>query len=245
MDLSTVKSQVLIEAGKFRIGPRVLKLQQQTDGSAIKISKIKNVNGAIVPNLGTAPISLFDVESVVVFPLTIKATILFSEECFEDNGINEMLQKSISESFILAEIENKLVIETLIAGAGKRITTETKPDVREKPILDNFISAIKFIEDNKYHPDVILLNPKIAESLRQRDELKDKLIAYAIEVIIDTSVPENVVIILDSVNAGLLIERVSLEISDYSDPWQSKKGFLLRERIAPIVLNGNAVAVIE
>ncbi len=245
MDLTTVKAKVLLEAGKFRIGPRVLRLQQQTDGSAVKISKIKNVNGAIVPILGTAPISLFDVESVVVFPLTIKATILFSEECFEDNDLNEMLQKSIKESFILAEIENKIVIETLIVGAGKKITAETKQDVREKPILDDFISAIKFIEDNKYHPDAILINPQIAETLRQRDELKEKLLAYAIEVIINTSVPENIVIILDSANAGLIIERVSLEISDYSDPWQSKKGFLLRERVAPVVLNGNAVAVIE
>ena len=111
----------------------------------------------------------------------------------------------------------------------------------------NFIKPknIKFIEDNKYHPDAILINPQIAETLRQRDELKEKLLAYAIEVIINTSVPENIVIILDSANAGLIIERVSLEISDYSDPWQSKKGFLLRERVAPVVLNGNAVAVIE
>lgn len=245
MDLTTVKSEVLLEAGKFRIGPRVLRLQKQTEGSAVKISKIKNVNGAVVPTLGTAPISLFDVDTVVVFPLTIKATILFPEECFEDNGLNEMLQKSINESFVLAEIENKIVVETLIAGAGKKINSENKPDVREKPILDNFISAIKFIEENKYHPDAILINPKIAETLRQRDELKDKLIAYAIEVIIDTSIPENTVIVLDSANAGLLIERVPLEISEHSDPWQSKKGFLLRERVAPIVLNGNAVAVIQ
>ena len=245
MDITTVKSEVLIEANKYRIGLRVLRLQKHTEGSAVKITKIKNVNGAIVPILGTAPISLLDVESFVVFPLTIKLPILFSEENFEDNDLNEIFQKSLKDIFLLADIENQIVIDTLIAGAGKKITSETKPDVREKPILDNFISAIKFIEENKYHPDIILINPSIAESLRQRDELKEKLIAYAIEVIVNASVPANKVIILDSNHAGLLIERVPLEISEYVDSWQGKKGFILRERVAPVVTNGNAVAVIE
>lgn len=245
MNLTTVKSEILVESNKFRIGPRVLRYQKQTEGSAIKITKIRNVNGAIVPNLGTAPISLFDVESVVVFPLTLKAPILFSEENFEDNDLNEILQKSIKESFLLADVENKLVIETLIAGAGKKITAQTKPNVREKPILDNFISAIKYVEENKYQPNIILINPAIAEGLRQRDELKEKLVAYAIEVIIITAVPENTAIILDSNHAGLFIERVPLEITEFADSWQGKKGFLLRERIVPVVTDGNAVAVIE
>lgn len=245
MNLTTVKTEILVESNKYRIGPRVLRHQKQTEGSAIKITKIRNVNGAIVPNLGTAPISLFDVESVIAFPLTLKAPILFSEENFEDNDLNEILQKSLKESFLLADIENKLVIETLIAGASKKITAQTKPNVREKPILDNFISAIKYVEENKYQPNIILINPLIAEGLRQRDEFKEKLVAYAIEVIINTAVPENTAIILDSNHAGLFIERVPLEITEFADSWHGKKGFLLRERIVPVVTDGNAVAVIE
>ncbi|RLE39466.1 hypothetical protein DRJ17_00770 [Candidatus Woesearchaeota archaeon] len=245
MDLSSLKTQIIVEANKFRLGPRLLRLQTQTEGSATKITKIKNVNGAIVPSLGAAPVSLLELDSVIVFPLTIKLPILFAIEDFEDNALNDILQRSFKESFHFADIENRLVVETLIAGAGKTITAQAKPDVREVPIIDNFLEAIRFIEDNGYAPNKILVNPDIAESLRQREELKEKLIAYAIEVIINIAVPSQTVIILDSNHAGLLIERVSLEINDYIDPWQGKKGFLLRERVAPVVINGNAVAVIQ
>lgn len=245
MDLISLKTEIIIEANKLRLGPKLLTLQKQVEGSATKITKIKDVNGAVVPKLDTAPISLLNIESLVVFPLTLKLPILFSTENFEDNALHEILQKSIQEVFHFSRIENKLVIDTLIAGAGKIIVSETKPNVRESPILDNFISAIKFIEDNEYHPDKILINPKVAESLRQRDELKEKLISYAIEVIIESSVPEEIIIILDSNHAGLFIERIALEVNDYEDPWQGKKGFLLRERISPVVLNGNAIAIIK
>ena len=77
------------------------------------------------------------------------------------------------------------------------------------------------------------------------DELKEKLVAYAIEVIIESSVPEGKVIILDSNHSGLLIERISPEISDYADHWNQQKGFLVRSRVAPVVTDGNAVVVIS
>lgn len=245
MDLITVKNEIIVESNKYRLGPRVLKLQKLNEGSATKITKIRNVNGAIVPELGSAPISLLDMDSFFVFPLTLKMTILFPNEVFEDNDLAQIFQKSLLETYHFASIENKLVVEVLIAGAGKIIISESKPNVREIPILDNFISAIRFIEDNNYHPNVILINPSIAETLRQRDELKEKLVTYAIEVIIDNSIPKGMVIILDSNHAGLLVERKSPEVSDYVDHWNQQTGFLVRSRIAPIVTDGNAVVVIS
>lgn len=245
MDLDSLKTQIVAESNKFRLGPKLLQLQKQTGGSAVKISKIKNVNGAVVPQLGESPVSLLDIDSVVVFPLTLKLPILFSAENFEDNDLNGIFQKSLKETFHFSDIENRLVIDTLIAGAGKNITSENKPNVREVPILDNFIAAMKFIEGNGYAPKIILINPDIAESLRQRDELKEKLVAYATEVIINVAVPSGTMIILDNAHAGQFIERVSLEVNDFADHWNGKKGFLLRERVAPVVTNGDAIAVIK
>ena len=57
--------------------------------------------------------------------------------------------------------------------------------------------------------------------------------------------PEGVVIILDSKHSGLLIERVSPEVSEYVDNWNQQKGFLLRSRVAPVITDGNAVVVIS
>jgi len=245
MDISSLKTQIVVEANKFRLAPKLLQLQKQTEGSATKITKVKDVNGALVPTLGSAPISLLNIDSVIVFPLTIKLPVLFAVEDFEDNALNDVLQKSFKETFHLADIENRLVVDTLIAGAGKIITSQSKPNVRETPIIDNFLEAIRFIEDNGYAPSKILINPDIAESLRQREELKEKLIAYAIEVIVNIAVPSQTVIILDNVHAGLFVERIPLEINDFEYPWQGKKGFILRERVAPVVINGNAVAVIQ
>lgn len=245
MDLNTVKNEIIVESNKYRLGPRVLKLHKLSNGSATKITKIRNVNGAIVPDLGSAPISLLDIDSFFVFPLTLKLPILFPNEVFEDNDLAQVFQKSLSETFHFASIENKLVVDVLIAGAGKIINSESKPNVREIPILDNFISAIRFIEDNNYHPNKIIIHPSIAETLRQRDELKDKLVAYAIEVIVENSVPEGTVIILDSNHSGLLIERVSPEVSEYVDHWNQQKGFLVRSRVAPVITDGNAVVVIS
>ncbi len=245
MDISSLKTEIIVESNKYRIGQKLLRVQKQSEGSATKITKIKGINGAVVPALGSAPLSLLDVESVIVFPLTLKRAILFSAENFEDNALNEIFQKSLQETFHFAQIENKLVVDTLIAGAGKTIASQSKPNVREIPILDNFIEAIKFIEENRYHPDKILINPGIAESLRQRDELKEKLISYAIEVLVESSVPSGAVVVLDSQHAGIMIERIPLEIEDYADPWKGLRGFILRERVVPVVINGNAVAVIS
>lgn len=244
MDFSSFKTQIIMETNKFRLGSQLLKLQPLTDGSAIKITKIKGVNGAIVPALGSAPISLFDAESIIAFPLTLKLPILFSSENFEDNAMSHILQKSFKECFHFAGIENQLVIDTLLAGAGKAITAESHPKVREVPIFDNFLEAIKFIENNNYAPNKIVINPDIAESLRRRDELKEKLQTYAMEVIINTAVPSGTILILDNNHAGILLERVPIEVSEYVDHWKDQKGFMLRERVVPIVLNGNAIAKI-
>jgi hypothetical protein len=245
MDLNSLKTQIVVESNKFRLGPKLLQLQKQSEGAATKISKVKNVNGAVVPRLGESPVSLLDIDSVVVFPLTLKLPILFSIEKFEDNDLNDIFQKSLKETFHFADIENRLVVDTLIVGAGKTITSESKPNVREIPILDNFLAAMKFIEENGYSPKIILINPDIAESLRQRDELKEKLIAYATEVVINVAVPSGTVIILDNIHAGILIERISLEVNDHIDRWKGQRGFILRERVAPVVTNGNAIAVIK
>ena len=75
MTFDSLKTQIVVESNKFRLGPRLLQLQKQTEGSATKISKIKNVNGAVVPQLGESPVSLHDIDSVVVFPLTLKLVI--------------------------------------------------------------------------------------------------------------------------------------------------------------------------
>ncbi len=245
MDISSLKTQIITESNKFRLAPKLLQLQKVSEGAATKVTKIKNVNGAVVPTLGSAPISLFDADSVIVFFLTLKLPIMFSAEEFEDNALNEVLQKSFKQTFHLANTENRLVVDSLIAGAGKTITSQSKPDIRETPVLDNFLAAMKFIEENGYSPTTILVNAGIAESLRQREELKEKLVSYATEVIINVAVPDDTVIILDSNHAGLFLERVPLEINDFADHWNGKKGFILRERVAPVITDGNAVAVIK
>ena len=71
MDLNTVKNEIIVESNKYRLGPRVLKLHKLSNGSATKITKIRNVNGAIIPDLGSAPISLLDMDSFFVFPLIL------------------------------------------------------------------------------------------------------------------------------------------------------------------------------
>jgi hypothetical protein len=245
MDLASVKSQIIVETNKFRLGPCLLKLQTLTTGSATKISKIKGVNGAIVPSLGSAPISLLNIDTVIAFPLTLKLPILFSSEVFEDNDLGYIMQKSFRESFHFADIENQIVIETLIKGAGKIITGETHPNVKETPLIKSIHEGMKFLEDNKYAPNKLIINPDIAESLRQREELKEKLQSYAMDVIINTSVPKGTIIILDKNHAGLFLERVAVNIKDHADPMKDKKGFLLRERVVPVVTDGNAVVVIQ
>jgi len=245
MDLVSVKSQIIVETNKFRLGPTLLKLQPLTTGSATKISKIKGVNGAIVPSLGSAPISLFDVDVVFAFPLTLKLPLLFSSESFEDNDLGYIMQKSFKESFHFADIENQIVIETLIKGSGKIISAESHPNVKEIPLIKNIHEGMKFLEDHNYTPNKLVINPDIAESLRQREELKEKLQSYAMDVIINASVPKGTIIILDQNHAGLFLERVPVQIKDHADPIRDMKGFLLRERVVPIVTDGNAVVVIQ
>jgi len=245
MDLISVKSQIIVETNKFRLGPTLLKLQPLTTGSATKISKIKGVNGAIVPSLGSAPISLFDVDVVFAFPLTLKLPLLFSSESFEDNDLGYIMQKSFKETFHFADIENQIVIETLIKGSGKIITGESHPNVKETPLIKNIHEGMKFLEDHNFKPNKLVINPDIAESLRQREELKEKLQSYAMDVIINASVPKGTIIILDQDHAGLFLERVSLQVKDHADPMRDLKGFLLRERVVPIVTDGNAVVVIQ
>jgi len=216
MDLVSVKSQIIVETNKFRLGPTLLKLQPLTTGSATKISKIKGVNGAIVPKLGSAPISLFEFDTFIAFPLTLKLPLLFSSENFEDNDLGYIMQKSFKECFHFADIENQLVIETLIAGAGKIISSETHSNVKESPLIKNFHEGMKFLEDHKYTPNKLVINPDIAESLRQREELKEKLQSYAMDVIINASVPKGTVIILDKEFFGIhhktRIKNLSLRI---------------------------------
>ncbi len=245
MDLTSVKSQIIVETNKIRLGPTLLKLQPLTTGSATKISKLKGVNGAIVPCLGSAPISLFDVDTVIAFPLTLKLPLLFSSESFEDNDLGYIMQKSFKEAFHFSDIENQIVIETLIKGSGKLINSESHPNIKETPLIKNIHEGMKFLEDHNYKPTKLVINPDIAESLRQREELKEKLQSYAMDVIINASVPKGTIIILDHEHAGLFLERVPVQVKDYVEPINDLKGFLLRERIIPVVTDGNAVVVIQ
>lgn len=239
-------------------------------GASATLSKSENSIAAYVPESGEIPVRIpSHLTKILVVPYKIALRSILTNEIIEDSGIDIIKEELLELSNAIERKEDKDFFNCLLICAAKTIlhesynsTPEMSPDsfgggvdpfdrefihsvVRERPILDDIVAAMKHIEQNGGTPDYIVVNPVEAEDLRRRDELKEARKTFGLKVIITDLIDEHFALVFDSKNAAVFVERRPPAVSFTKDYEEDGVEISVTERISIVCLNGNMVVRLQ
>ena len=234
------------------------------NGQSITIAKREDAIAAFVPECGEIPLRADPhLEKILVIPYKIADRRLVSVEALEDAGIDLVKEELYDIAIAMQNKEDQDFINCLLIGANHTILfelhdcTPTAPQddfttgvspcdpafiasvTRERPLLDDVVSAIRVIEEHGGKPDYLIINPREAEDLRRRDELSEALSIYGMTVVITNLIDPYFSLVIDSKNVGLFIERREPTVAMARDFENDSLEIVVSERVSPVCINGD------
>ena len=257
--LPEIINKVIIEEMKANlVGRNLVQTINLSNGSSIKFPKAHSTAVAyVVPEAGEIPVIQGETYSeVIVTPYKVGIRAKITKELIEDGSIDVMKRNIHEATHAIIQKEDTDIFNAL------RATTRTQSSVgawsTASNILKDVSNVMELLEVNEYRPQVFVMHPSLAASIRSAD-LFDKTKHYSgdavqsrgivgsiftIPVYITTVLPATELLCIDTRHAGVLVVRRPLTVENFVDISRDMEGVAMTTRYAPALLVEKACAKI-
>ena len=244
-----IDANVFKVATRERVGRMICRVLNLSEGSSLKIPKMGKGKAYVIPELGEIPIDVSSLSETVITPFKIGKAFVVPSEAIEDSSFDVIkLKADMATEDVVAKEDEEIfrVIQTT--------TNSVSPKTAGEFVQEDVITLRNAVNRNSYkakflvgHPDDIskLEKDLISKGYKAFDRLDDE--GYignvsGLKVVETTAVEPGTVLALDS-RAVVLVERRPLKLKNFEDPLRDLAGGVtLTERVAPAVLDDNAIA---
>ncbi|MCF7859189.1 MAG: phage major capsid protein [Candidatus Cloacimonetes bacterium] len=244
-----IDANVFKVATRERVGRQILRLINLSEGSSIKIPKMGKGKAYVIPELGEIPLDVSTFGDVVITPYKIGKAFAVPSEAIEDSAFDVIkLKADMATEDVVAKEDDEIF--RVISNTTNTVSPKTVGEF----VQEDVITLRNAVNKNNYkakflvgHPDDIAKLEKdlISKGYKAFDRLdEDGIIGNVsgLRVLETTAVEAGSVIALDS-RAVVLVERRPLKLKNFEDPLRDLAGGVtLTERVAPAVLDDNAIA---
>lgn len=244
-----IDSNVFKVAERERVGRRILRVISLSEGSALKIPKMGKGQAYVVPELGAIPQDVSSFDEVVITPYKIAKAFAISKESIEDSAFDVVRLKADIAAEDVARKEDDEIFRVLSQTANA-----VSPKTAGEFVQEDVITLRNAVNKNNYkarwlvaHPDDMAKLEKdlISKGYKAFDRLDEEGImgnVAGLQLLETTAVESGTILALDS-RAVVLVERRPLSTENFSDPLRDlAAGVTITERVAPAVLDDNAVS---
>jgi HK97 family phage major capsid protein len=244
-----IDSNVFKVAERERVGRRILRVISLSEGSALKIPKMGKGQAYVVPELGAIPQDVSSFDEVVITPYKIAKAFAISKESIEDSAFDVVRLKADIAAEDVARKEDDEIFRVLSQTANT-----VSPKTAGEFVQEDVITLRNAVNKNNYkarwlvaHPDDMAKLEKdlISKGYKAFDRLDEDGImgnVAGLQLLETTAVESGTILALDN-RAVVLVERRPLSTENFSDPLRDlAAGVTITERVAPAVLDDNAVS---
>ncbi len=244
-----IDSNVFKVATRERVGRKFVRVITLNEGSALKIPKMGEGQAYVIPELGQIPLDVSDFTEVVVTPFKIGKAFAVAKESIEDSAFDVVRLKADMAAEDVARKEDKEIFRVL-----ENTTNTVSPKTPGEFVQEDVVTLRNAVNKNNYkakwliaHPDDLARLEKdlIGKGYKAFDRLDEEGIlgnVAGLQVLETTALNPGTILALDS-RAVVLVERRPLSIENFTDPLRDLAGGVtITERVAPAVLDDNAVA---
>lgn len=244
-----IDANVFKVATRERVGRQILRLINLSEGSSIKIPKMGKGKAYVIPELGEIPLDVSTFGDVVITPYKIGKAFAVPSEAIEDSAFDVIkLKADMATEDVVAKEDDEIF--RVISNTTNTVSPKTAGEF----VQEDVITLRNAVNKNNYkakflvgHPDDIAKLEKdlISKGYKAFDRLdEDGIIGNVsgLKILETTAVESGSVLALDS-RAIVLVERRPLKLKNFEDPLRDLAGGVtLTERVAPAVLDDNAIA---
>jgi HK97 family phage major capsid protein len=244
-----IDSNVFKVAERERVGRKLLRVVTLSEGSALKIPKMGAGQAYVIPELGAIPLDVSSFSEIVVTPFKIGKAFAIAKESIEDSAFDVVRLKADMAAEDVARKEDDEIFRVLV-----QTTNTVSPKTPGAFVQEDVITLRNAVNKNNYkakwlvaHPDDLAQLEKdlISKGYKAFDRLDEEGIlgnVAGLQVLETTALNPGTILALDS-RAVVLVERRPLSTENFTDPLRDlAAGVTITERVAPAVLDDNAVA---
>lgn len=244
-----IDSNVFKVAERERVGRKIVRIITLSEGSAIKIPRMGKGQAYVIPELGAIPLDVSTFNEVVVTPYKIGKAFAIPKEAIEDSAFDVVRLKADMAAEDVARKEDEEIFRVVI-----QTTNTVSPKTAGQFVQEDVVTLRNAVNRHSYkakwivaHPDDLAKLEKdlISRGYKAFDRLDETGIignVAGLQVVETTAVEPGTVIAMDS-RAVVLVERRPLSAENFTDPLRDlAAGVTITERVAPAVLDDNAVA---
>jgi len=244
-----IDSNVFKVAERERVGRKLLRVVTLSEGSALKIPKMGAGQAYVIPELGAIPLDVSSFSEIVVTPFKIGKAFAIAKESIEDSAFDVVRLKADMAAEDVARKEDDEIFRVLV-----QTTNTVSPKTPGAFVQEDVITLRNAVNKNNYkakwlvaHPDDLAQLEKdlISKGYKAFDRLDEEGIlgnVAGLQVLETTALNPGTILALDS-RAVVLLERRPLSTENFTDPLRDlAAGVTITERVAPAVLDDNAVA---
>jgi len=244
-----IDANVFKVATRERVGRTILRVLNLSEGSSLKIPKMGKGKAYVIPELGEIPLDVSAFGDVVITPYKIGKAFAVPSEAIEDSAFDVIRLKAdmATEDIVAKEDEE---IFRVVSNTSNTVSPKTAGQF----VQEDVITLRNAVNKNNYkakflvgHPDDIAKLEKdlISKGYKAFDRLDvDGIIGNVsgLKILETTALESGSILALDS-RAIVLVERRPLKLKNFEDPLRDLAGGVtLTERVAPAVLDDNAIA---
>jgi len=243
-----IDSNVFKVADRERVGRKILRVITLSEGSALKIPKMGQGQAYVIPELGAVPLDVSSFNEVVITPFKIGKAFAIAKESIEDSAFDVIRLKADGAAEDVARKEDEEIFRVLV-----QTTNTISPKTAGEFVQEDVISLRNAVNKNNYRAKFLVLHPDdsarlekdlISKGYKAFDRLDETGIignVGGLQIVETTAVESGTILALDS-RAVVLVERRPLSTDNFTDPLRDlAAGVTLTERVAPAVLDDNAV----
>lgn len=244
-----IDSNVFKVADRERVGRKVVRIITLTEGSALKIPRMGVGQAYVIPELGAIPMDVSTFNEIVVTPYKIGKAFAIPKESIEDSAFDVVRLKADMAAEDVARKEDEEIFRVMI-----QTTNTVSPKTAGQFVQEDVITLRNAVNRHNYraqylaaHPDDVAKLEKdlISKGYKAFDRLDETGIignVGGLKVLETTAVEPGTILVHDS-RAVVLVERRPLSTENFTDPLRDlAAGVTITERVAPAVLDDNAVA---
>lgn len=244
-----IDANVFKVATRERVGRNILRVVTLSEGSSLKIPKMGEGQAYVIPELGAIPLDVSSFNEIVVTPFKIGKAFAVSKESIEDSAFDVVRLKAERAAEDVARKEDDEIFRVL-----QQTANTVSPKTAGEFVQEDVISLRNGVNRNNYRAEWLVAHPDdmaklekdlISKGYKAFDRLDEEgLIGNVggLKLLETTAVPAGTVLALDG-RAVVLVERRPLSTENFNDPLRDLAGGVtITERVAPAVLDDNAVA---
>ena len=245
--MSDLITRLVKEESQRQVGRRVVKVVDSPD-SVVSVKRQDALVAGLVAEGSEVPSDHSKDVSVAVVTSKIGVVVDIPLEWLEDNNYefgSEKLRAGIKSVY---RREDELIFDELI---GKATNTFQSLNAGEGDApglaLVDVTRAMKYVEDEGYPADRIIINPQQAMEMRNIEvmaTLERRAENYEVEILVSNQVPSGTVVVTNSVAACLLVVRRPLTVRRNENNCFEVLQYVVGERVAPVVVRPNLVCTV-